>query len=305
MNICYIKMLFFTFLINILVLSHYENFVNNHYNIILIKNNTQKTTIKSRLLAQTQNHNPHYHNDPELKEIIDKMNEEAIKKYQQTHEPYEQLQELVGKKVIKPIGGHVAEPMSTRENELLEIYEEMFGNGNHFMLKSGMSPNDDDGSDKSSTCECDDTNNTKLATAKGKDKYLKHLKGRCTRGIYSCSVVSAFLAWLGLAAAKTAAKGALAKYAGYETCLSSISIFSLPGRSTVLSALQAGTDVCASGASDLAGMISVPAMNAFYPWGIAALVLLILVVVLIILYIWLYRRRKNSWKHECKKHLCK
>ncbi|CDO61856.1 stevor [Plasmodium reichenowi] len=302
MNIYFVKILLFTILINTLVLPYYENCENSHYNVSLIAKNTQRTIIKSRLLTQAQNHNPHYHNDPELKEIIDKLNEEAIKKYQQTHEPYEQLRGLVEKNGRKLTGGNDAEPMSTIEKELLETYEEVFGEENDIMLKSGRYPNDDN---ESSSCECNGTNNMKVASAKGKDKYLKHLKHRCTRGIYVCSVVSAFLAWLGLAAAKTAAKGALAKYATYKTCLSSISIFSLPGRSTVLSALQAAGVSCANGAPDYAGIISVPAMNAFYPWGIAALVLLILVVVLIILYIWLYRRRKNSWKHECKKHLCK
>ncbi|CDO61660.1 stevor, partial [Plasmodium reichenowi] len=95
MKVYYLKMLLFTFLINTLVLAHYENFVNNYYNVSLIQNNVKSTRIKSRLLAQTQRHNPHYHNDPELKEIIDKMNEEAIKKYQQTHDPYKQLKEVV------------------------------------------------------------------------------------------------------------------------------------------------------------------------------------------------------------------
>ncbi|EUT79323.1 hypothetical protein PFAG_05890 [Plasmodium falciparum Santa Lucia] len=73
MNIYHVKMLIFTFLINILVTPHNENFVNNYYNVSIIQNNVKRTTIKSRLLAQTQIHNPHYHNDPELKEIIDKM----------------------------------------------------------------------------------------------------------------------------------------------------------------------------------------------------------------------------------------
>ncbi|KNG78516.1 stevor [Plasmodium falciparum IGH-CR14] len=152
MNTYYVKLLLFTFLINILVLPHNENYINNHYNIILIQNNTQRTTIKSRLLAQTQNHNPHYHNDPELKEMIDKLNEEAIKKYQQTHEPYEQLKELVEKSETKLTGGNDAEPMSTLEKELLEIYEEKFGHKNDIMLKSCMYQNDDEKSDKSSSC---------------------------------------------------------------------------------------------------------------------------------------------------------
>ncbi|ETW20959.1 hypothetical protein PFAG_00136 [Plasmodium falciparum Santa Lucia] len=62
MNIYYVKVLLFTFLINTLLLPQYENFINNHYNVSFIPNNTQISTIKSRLLAQTQKHNPHYHN---------------------------------------------------------------------------------------------------------------------------------------------------------------------------------------------------------------------------------------------------
>ncbi|ETW57995.1 hypothetical protein PFUGPA_00004 [Plasmodium falciparum Palo Alto/Uganda] len=289
MNMYYLNMLLFTFLINTLLLPHYEKCRNNHYNISLIQNKTKRATIKSRLLAQTQIHNPHYHNDPELKEIIDKMNEEAIKKYQETHDPYKQLKEVVEKNGTKYTGGNDAEPMSTLEKELLETYEEIFGNESD-MLKSGMSPNVDE---KSSTCECTDINNIKLGKTKGRDKYLKHLKGRCTRGIYSCSLLSAFLTLIGVGLAKKAAVDALASYAtSHKICVDSINIFNM----------IVGNASCSS---DLVGTAATPAMATLHPWGIAALVLLILAVVLIILYIWLYRRRKNSWKHECKKHLCK
>ncbi|SCM18818.1 PIR protein, putative [Plasmodium sp.] len=307
MNIYYLKMLIFNFLINTLILPHNVNYLNNHYNISLIPNNTQRTTIKSRLLAEIKNrNNPHYHNDPELKEIIDKLNEETIKKYQQTHDPYEQLQKLVEQKGTKTIGEHRVEPMSTIEKELLETYEEVFGDKNNVLLNSDMYPNDDGKSiENSSTCECTDINNTKLEKAKGKDKYLKHLKGRCTRGIYSCSVLSAFLTMLGLAAAKTATLGVIASYPStIKTCVSSVLIFNLLERSTMLSALNAVTG-CSAGAGDVVGTVSTTAMGAFYPYGIAALVLLILAVVLIFLFIWLYKKRKNSSKHECKKHLCK
>ncbi|SOV84162.1 stevor PIR protein, putative [Plasmodium reichenowi] len=204
MNTYYVKMLLFTFLINILVLPHNENFINNHYNVNFIPNNTQGTTIKSRLLAQTQNHNPHYHNDPEFKEMIDKLNEKSIKKYLQTHEPYKQLQELVEKKGTKLTGGNGSEPMSTTDKKLLETYEETFGHKNDIMLKSNIYPNDDIKSDKSSSCECTDTDNTKLATTKGKDKYLKHLKERCTRGICFFSVSSALLILFGVSVSKAA-----------------------------------------------------------------------------------------------------
>ncbi|CAG24991.1 stevor [Plasmodium falciparum NF54] len=302
MNIYYVKILIFTFLVNTLILSHNENCQNNQYNISLIKNNTQRTTIKPRLLAQTKNHNPHYHNDPELKEMIDKLNKEAIKKYQKIHEPYEQLQELVEKKGTKPVGEHGTEPMSTIEKELLETYEKMFGDKKDIMLKSGMPPNDDDRSDKSITCECTDINNPDLTKAKSKDKYLKRLKEGCTRGICTCSVGSAFLTLIGLAAAKKAAVAAFS--APYDACVSSTSLFYIFDSGTLASALKVGS-TCASVATDMAGTVSSAATTAIIPFSISIYVLIVITVLLIILYIWLYRRRKNSWKHECKKHLCK
>ncbi|KOB63539.1 stevor [Plasmodium falciparum HB3] len=298
----YLKMLLFTFLINTLVLQHYENYLNNDYNVSFIQNNTKRTTIKSRLLAQTKNHNPHYHNDPELKEIIDKMNEEAIKKYQQTHDPYKQLKEVVEKNGTKYTGGNDAEPMSTIEKELLETYEEIFGNESD-MLKLGKYKNDDDKSDDSSSCGCTNINNMKLAKTKGRDKYLKHLKGRCTRGIYISSLTTVILTTIALHTAKAAA---LAKFVeSAKTCASYMTILNMLNAGNLNTAIQAGGTICTSAYSDIVLPAANAALSAIYPCGIAALVLLILTVVLIILYIWLYRRRKRSWKHECKKHLCK
>ncbi|ETW15045.1 hypothetical protein PFFVO_06048 [Plasmodium falciparum Vietnam Oak-Knoll (FVO)] len=308
MKMYYLKMLLFSFLINTLLLPHSENYLNNHYNLSFIKNDTKRTTVKSRLLAQTPNHNPHYHNDPELKEIIDKLNDEAIRKYQQTHDPYKQLQELVEKNGTKLTGGSGAEPMSTTEKELLETYEKVFGEENNIMLKSGMYPNGDSISDKSSSCECTDINNIKLGKTKGKDKYLKHLKHRCTRGICFCSVGSIFLTLIGLALAKDAAVTAVSTFPGTaKACMSSVSLFNIFDMGSLATAIK-GSTTCSSvafGASDLTLPAATSASAIFHPCGITALVLLILAVVLIILYIWLYRRRKRSWKHECKKHLCK
>ncbi|ETW18892.1 hypothetical protein PFFVO_02285 [Plasmodium falciparum Vietnam Oak-Knoll (FVO)] len=306
MNILYVKMLIFNFFINTLVSPHNEKSINNHYNISPIPNNTQRTTINSRLLAQTQNHNPHYHNDPELKEIIDKLNQEAIKKYQNTHDPHEQLKEVVEKNGTKLTGGNVVEHMSTTEKELFETYEDVFGKENHIILKSGMYPNDDDKSDKSSTCECNDTNNTYLTKRKGKDRYLKHLKHRCTRGICFCSVGSVFVTFIGLLVAKAAA---LSKFTSLPTtfskCTSYVTLYNMLDCQAMVTAISEGGGVCASGLADFATPAATSASAIFTGCGIAALVLLILAVVLIILYIWLYRRRKNSWKHECKKHLCR
>ncbi|ETW17252.1 hypothetical protein PFFVO_03839 [Plasmodium falciparum Vietnam Oak-Knoll (FVO)] len=306
MNTYYVKLLLFTFLINVLILPYYENCQNKHYNVSLIQNNTQETIIKSRLLAQTQNHNPHYHNDPELKEMIDKLNEEAIQKYQQTHDPYKQLKEVVEKNGTKYTDGNGAEPMSTLEKDLLETYEEVFGKENHIMLKSGMYPNDDE---KSSTCECTDINNTKLEKTKGKDKYLKHLKHRCIGGICSCSVGSAFLTILGLAFAK---KAALAAFGVDMTkCASFLNITNMFNSTLLSSAIKAGAAalnegaICVAGAADAAGSAVGYSTAAIFSFSIAIYVLIAIIVLLLILYIWLYIRRKNSWKHECKKHLCK
>ncbi|SPJ10041.1 PIR protein [Plasmodium sp. DRC-Itaito] len=305
MNTYYVKLLLLNFLINALVLPHNENCKNSHNNVSLIKKDTQITATKSRLLAQTQNQNPHYHNDPELKEIIDKFNEEAIKKYQQTYDPYEQLKELVEKNGTKNVGGHGAEPMSTTEKELLETYEEIFGEENHIMLKSGMYPNDDE---NSLACECTDSNNAKLATAKGKDKYLKHLKHRCTRGICSCSVGSVFVTLIGLITAKNAAVSAFKTTISImPTCTkyaSSITILNTFEGSSIVGAIKASSG-CTAAVAEAAGTAAGAANAVFGGCCIASFVLLILAVVLIILYIWLYRRRKNSLKHECKKHLCK
>ncbi|EWC74995.1 hypothetical protein C923_04321 [Plasmodium falciparum UGT5.1] len=279
MKMYYLKMILFTFLINTLVLPHYENYLNNHYNIRHIQNNTQRTTIKSRLLAQTQNHNPHYHNDPELKEIIDKMNEEAIKKYQQTHDPYKQLKEVVERNGTKYTGGNDAKPMSTLEKELLETYVETFGDKNHVMLKSGRYPNDYDESNDLSSCECTDINNAKLAKTEGRDKYLKHLKWRCTRGICVCSVSSVFLTLIGLITAKNAAVAAVAAVAAsasfgklYKACASSISVLHMFTHESVTAVLQSGNiAVGTTCTADLAGTISTAAMGVFEPCGIAAL----------------------------------
>ncbi|EWC79172.1 hypothetical protein C923_00149 [Plasmodium falciparum UGT5.1] len=298
MNTYCVKLLLFTFLINVLILPYYENCQNKHYNVSLIQNNTQETIIKSRLLAQTQNHNPHYHNDPELKEMIDKLNEEAIQKYQQTHDPYKQLKEVVEKNGTKYTDGNGAEPMSTLEKDLLETYEEVFGKENHIMLKSGMYPNDDE---KSSTCECTDTNNTKLAKTKGKDKYLKHLKHRCIGGICSCSLGSAILTYIGLAFAKMAAGAYF--FSGLEGCASKLTIFNMFSFGYLSESLK-GTS-CALYISDVIMPATGAATTTIFPYSIAIYVLIAIAVILIILYIWLYIRRKNSWKHDCKKHLCK
>ncbi|ETW26862.1 hypothetical protein PFFCH_05715 [Plasmodium falciparum FCH/4] len=176
------------------------------------------------------------------------------------------------------------------------------------MLKSGRYSNDDDKLVGSSSCECTDIDNAKLAKTKGRDKYLKHLKGRCTRGICTCSIGSLFLTLIGLAAARATVATALnvtLNGVKYGTCATYVTILNMFDCQSMVAAIQAGGGVCVSSLSDLITPVAPYVSAIFTGCGIAALVLLILAVVLIILYIWLYKRRKRSWKHECKKHLCK
>ncbi|ETW33058.1 hypothetical protein PFTANZ_06226 [Plasmodium falciparum Tanzania (2000708)] len=42
-----------------------------------------------------------------------------------------------------------------------------------------------------------------------------------------------------------------------------------------------------------------------FPYGLIIIALIAVTVTVIFLYVWLCNRHKNSWKHECKKHLCK
>ncbi|SOS80094.1 PIR protein, putative [Plasmodium sp. gorilla clade G1] len=303
MNIYFVKMLLFIFLINIL-----DNYQNNHYNIRLISNNTQRIMIKSRLLAQTQNHNPHYHNDPELKEIIDKLNEEAIKKYQKTHKLYEQLHELVEKKGNKNVGGHVAEPISTIEKDLLEIYEEMFGDKSHIMLKSDIYTNENhksnDKNDKSCECVNKKLSDILPSTNEVHDKYLDNLKTGFVGGLGMCALSSALVVKYGIAAAASAAKGFLGSFISSLGIESTKLINILNGINFFSSTSMHAAFPSAGFTSYESGTAASLAISTFYPYAMAIIAIIAVTIIVILLYVWLRKRRKNSWKHECKKHLC-
>ncbi|SOV20413.1 stevor PIR protein, putative [Plasmodium sp. gorilla clade G2] len=244
-------------------------FQNNHYNISHIPYNTQRITTKSRVLAEIErSNNPHYHNDPELKGIIDKLNEEAIKKYQQTYDPYEQLQDVVEKNGTKTMSGHMAEPMSTIEKELLEIYEEMFGEKYGTILNPGINCNQNDKS-----CECPNDKKTcdKLFLSnKEHDKYLYNLKKGCVGAVHTCARSSIITRNFGISAAAD-----------------TTGLVATNDIATLIAAIKTGATSA-----------------AFFSYGTAIVALIPVIIIVILLYIWLYRRRKTTWKHECKKHLC-
>ncbi|ETW32010.1 hypothetical protein PFFCH_00560 [Plasmodium falciparum FCH/4] len=299
MKMYYLNMLLFTFLINTLVLLHNENYLNNHYNVMnFLKNSCEEDqAVAGPLFCKASNALTDSGRSYEFSKSIYEMAADAADAARKAaNGKYAEMTSVVEKNGTKYTGGNDAEPRSTLEKELLETYEEMFGEESDIMLKSGRCPNDDE---KSATCECTDINGGKLSKTKGRDKYLKKLKHRCIGGICSCSVGSFLLTMFGLHAAKAAALAEFTKYGTtYSACKSSITIYSMLSSDSMI----AGSTACFT---DLTVPAATSAGAIFDPCGITALVLLILAVILIILYIWLYRRRKNSWKHECKKHLCK
>ncbi|SOV20376.1 stevor PIR protein, putative [Plasmodium sp. gorilla clade G2] len=298
-------MILFTFLFNTFLLSYNVYFQNNHYNISHIPYNTQRTTTKSRVLAEIErSKNPHYHNDPELKEIIDKLNEEAIKKYQQTHDPYEQLQDVVEKNGTKTMSGHIAEPMSTIEKELLEIYEEMFGEKYRTILNPGINCNENDKSCEFTNKENSSTNS--FSSNKVHDNYLDNLKTCCVGAVNTCALSSIITGSCGVYFGAAAAKTVITTY--YATPLATKLTEVLVGikiffEALISSATSSMGSVTTAGLSGITNASSTT-WASFFPYGMAVVALFAVTIIVILLYIWLRKRRKNSWKHDCKKHLC-
>ncbi|SOS81873.1 PIR protein, putative [Plasmodium sp.] len=162
----------------------------------------------------------------------------------------------------------------------LEIQRKLY---NNFYVIREM--NFDHFSDKSNDNFCECTNKKKLylkltPSNKSNDKYLENLKYGCVGGAEVCAVSSMLAGRYGIYAGVSAGGAKLTGDA-----------LKLNGLAKAAASFNKAIEVGAFG-------------GAFYPYGIAALVLILIVVVIIILYTWLYRRRRNSWKHEYKKHLC-
>ncbi|ETW20450.1 hypothetical protein PFNF135_00699 [Plasmodium falciparum NF135/5.C10] len=299
-------MLLFAFLFNAFLLSQRVKCINKIGNISLIKNNTQSISTKSRYLAEIERpNNPHYYNDPELKEIIDKLNKEAIKKYQKNHDPYEQLKEVVEKNQTKVTGGNDAEPMSTLEKDLLEIYEKLFGDKSHIMIKSNIYINQDDKSnDKNDkSCECANYKkyNQLLSSYSVDDAYLHNLKSGCVACVGTSALSSIITGLYGISAASTAAIEAIMTTSS-ATIITKLtkSLFGINFFSqTSIESAYITAGITSVEGELYAGLVT----STFLPYGIVAIVLILVIVALIMLYIWFYRRRKSSWKYAYKNHL--
>ncbi|EWC87273.1 hypothetical protein PFNF54_04050 [Plasmodium falciparum NF54] len=301
-------MLLFPFLFNTFLLSQNVNCQNNLRNKSLINNYTQRKILKSRCLAEIERpFNLHYQNDPELKKIIDRLNEEAMKKYQQSNDTYKQLHELLEKKETKSRSRNSEQEMSKIEKELLKIYEKMSGDENHIMQKSDMYTNENhksnDKNDKS--CECINKNSTdKLSsTNKVHDNYLDNLKTGCIGSVGACALSSAATEFAGNVAAGTAVNSFIQSTI-FDTVLTKLTQ-ALVGVN-LLSETAIGKATLSIGTfSSYDSVIAARFANsAFFSYGISALFLILISVIFVLLYIWLRKRRKRSWTHEYKKHLC-
>ncbi|SOV84348.1 PIR protein,putative [Plasmodium sp.] len=168
---------------------------------------------------------------------------------------------------------------AARSIKYLEMQRKLY---NNFYVKPYMDFDNLPDKSNNKSCECQ---NTKKSSSKVHDKYLENLKDGCVGGAGVCAASYAAAVNSGVFAAVKALPGVAASVAAsnalpFETALQ-----------TVVTAVKTALE---------AGGFSI----SLVPYGIAIYVILAIIVVLIILYIWLYRRRKNSWKHECKKHLC-
>ncbi|SOV20366.1 stevor PIR protein, putative [Plasmodium sp. gorilla clade G2] len=216
---------------------------------------------------------------------------------------------------------------SSRSLKYLEMQRKLY---NNFYVKPDMDfEKFSDKSNAKNDKSCEWANNKrssdKLSSKNNvHDNYLDNLKTGCVAGVGVCTLSSTATGIAGGAAVTSAAY-----YAAQGALKSSIASLSIESSKLAnilygVSNLTANSIQGVINSAGISGLSSTPAAataaNAaasaataaktaavsqlFYPYGLAALVLIIIVVVLIILYIWLYRRRKNSWKHECKKHLC-
>ncbi|SOV84279.1 stevor PIR protein,putative [Plasmodium sp.] len=153
-----------------------------------------------------------------------------------------------------------------------------------------------DKSDKSHESTNKKKSSDKLYSSnKNHDKNLDTLKKACVGSVGACGFASPVLVNYGMLAAVAAVKGVIeSQYSNIVNivmnALVGVNIFSQAAIDTATTSIPTFSTT---------GLVSIPssALQAFGPYGIAALVLILIVVALIILYIYLRKRKKKSRKH--------
>lgn len=194
---------------------------------------------------------------------------------------------------------------SKMENELLKKHDDSIRDKHNVMLKLEFYTSEDIKlNDKSCEYQNIKISGDELASShKIHDNYLDNLRKGCFGGVGICTLCSILVSNIGIGYAVTAAKGIITN--SYSLLIADKFAKVLAGVYFFFSSSIENAAVPIFSLFHWDAMrIASTATTAFLPYGIAALVLIILVVALIVLYIWLYKRRKKSWKHECKNHLC-
>ncbi|SOS80090.1 PIR protein, putative [Plasmodium sp. gorilla clade G1] len=202
----------------------------------------------------------------------------------------------------------------------LEIERKLY---NNFYVKPEMDFEKFSNKSNDKSCECVNrkkTYNILNSSNKFHDNYLDNFKLGCSGVVNTCTFSSAIVAKCGISAASGAAVAeaatkattlGIAELAGLAEKLTSASIGTKffcvsslePAIKTTATSLY--PSVQSSSVLSIAESASSVGIAAFYTYGMTIVALIAVTIIVILLYIWLRKRRKNSWKHECKKHLCK
>ncbi|CZT62769.1 stevor [Plasmodium falciparum NF54] len=185
----------------------------------------------------------------------------------------------------------------------LELQRKLY---NNFYVKSEMDFHNLSDKSNDNFYECAYENklyDTLYLSNKVHDNYLDNLKSGCAGGIGVCALSFTVTKIAG----STAAANALITNVYTSVALNQLSQtlvgLNLFFESVIQTAITSGKISIIN--SSMATKAATDVSGAFGPYGIAIYVIIAIIVVLIILYIWLRKTRKNSWKHECKKYLCK
>ncbi|EUT66615.1 hypothetical protein PFAG_06129 [Plasmodium falciparum Santa Lucia] len=167
-------------------------------------------------------------------------------------------------------------------------------------------------SDKSNDKSCECAYKKKLydklsSLNKAHDNYLDNLKSGCAGGVGVCVLSSTFTKIAGATAAAKSLFTGITSSEGVSKFIEAFicaNLFSKPATQAAISSVTETVKNITLPSSFTAETAAGTVSGVFLPYGIAIYVIISIIVLLIILYIWLRKRRKNSWKHEYKKHLC-
>lgn len=198
--------------------------------------------------------------------------------------------------------------ISSRSIKYSEMQRKLY---NNFNVKSVMDFEKFSHISKVKPCECEyknKSNNQLHSLNNVHDNYLSNLNAGCAGAIGVCAVSSTVTKIAG-ATATAAAKDVL-NAASTETLLTQwtkfLAVINLFSKSAVESAITSTVNTVSNFSLPLgvtAETAATAASTAFFYYGIAIVMLIAVIIIVIYLYVWLRERRKNSFKHEYKKHL--